>query len=512
MKKLRTHLLFLTMILLCSSSFAQEDKFTLYDQLVALNSYWQDHPNVDPALAGDPIIGSDVDIIQTHLNLVHQTLSEVCTDQLTQNQLHKRMKALDDLKAYANAREFPKNKWFAQRTPIFIDDEGTACAVGQLIIDSDNENLARGIANLNNDAYLRDMPAFQYTAWAVEHGFTFDELAWIQPNYGGGAFGCTWAAPGQVIPPSCPGTCDGVIGPPPNPTWGVPPYTYTGTPMGADFCALCAGTYTQTVTDAMGQSMTYSYDFFDNPWNTISTKRDPSCMGLCDGEMVVFATGGTPPYTYQWNPPVSNSDTASNLCSGVYTCTIIDANGCTVDVTDTIVDPNALPATTITQDTTIMQGDSVTICVTASDLTPFSFLWSTGETTPCITVSPDSSTSYSVVITDICGGTETLDMDVTVQSLPDGIAPHEVISHFELFPNPTNGLVNLSFSTLRGKNIPLTITDPSGRLVYQETLPATSGKQLFELDMKARGLTNGLYFITIGDGLYQHTRRLLLQR
>jgi uncharacterized repeat protein (TIGR01451 family) len=53
---------------------------------------------------------------------------------------------------------------------------------------------------------------------------------------------------------------------------------------------------------------------------------DDTC-GMCVGTMQVAVTGGTAPYSYNWS---NGSTTASqtNVCAGVYTVDIVDANGC----------------------------------------------------------------------------------------------------------------------------------------------------------------------------------------
>ena len=59
-----------------------------------------------------------------------------------------------------------------------------------------------------------------------------------------------------------------------------------------------------------------------------STCIDPPPL-MCSAVAVATATGGTPPYTYQWSCPGDqvNRDTAFALCAGTYTVTVTDAVG-----------------------------------------------------------------------------------------------------------------------------------------------------------------------------------------
>lgn len=74
----------------------------------------------------------------------------------------------------------------------------------------------------------------------------------------------------------------------------------------------------------------------------------------------------------------------------------------------------------ITGGTINCPGESVTLTANASGgAPPYSYLWSTGETTETITVTPNSTTTYSVEVTDAClGETASDDFEVTVPVLP----------------------------------------------------------------------------------------------
>ena len=76
---------------------------------------------------------------------------------------------------------------------VFIDPHGTACAVGQLMIESGHRDLAESISEEMNLAYVHDMKRADVLQWAVQEGFTEDELAWIQPGYPPST---QWTAPG----------------------------------------------------------------------------------------------------------------------------------------------------------------------------------------------------------------------------------------------------------------------------------------------------------------------------
>jgi len=67
------------------------------------------------------------------------------------------------------------------------------------------------------------------------------------------------------------------------------------------------------------------------------------------------------------------------------------------------VDISSAPVTSV-NDESICLGDTAILGVTIlSGTGPYTYLWSTGDTTPSITVSPDTTTHYTVVVTGING-------------------------------------------------------------------------------------------------------------
>ncbi|MEZ4922320.1 MAG: gliding motility-associated C-terminal domain-containing protein [Crocinitomicaceae bacterium] len=111
----------------------------------------------------------------------------------------------------------------------------------------------------------------------------------------------------------------------------------------------CQGIYNIEVTDFNGCSQTFGpVDLTDPtfPWNVTSSTTDVTCSGSCDGTATVTViSGNTPPYTYLWDDPLTQTtSTAINLCPGTYNCTISDASICDTTITVTILDANQIIA------------------------------------------------------------------------------------------------------------------------------------------------------------------------
>lgn len=160
---------------------------TLAQHMLEVNSQWRAQDPLPFDALQTARFTNEADRIAQHLHMVRERLAVRGLDGLSHEQLANRLTVLAKLDAYADRGRFPLNYVLPYRNPVFIDPHGTACAVGQLIIESGNRDLAERISSEMNLAYVLDMQTSplwpEIAAWANEHGFTAEELAWIQPAY-----------------------------------------------------------------------------------------------------------------------------------------------------------------------------------------------------------------------------------------------------------------------------------------------------------------------------------------
>jgi len=193
-------------------------------------------------------------------------------------------------------------------------------------------------------------------------------------------------------------------------TGGVTSYSYSWNDGATteDRSGLGPGTYTVTVTDANGCALTDGATINEPAALGITLTMSDyngvniSCFARQDGSIDLGVTGGITPYTYAWSNGETTEDLI-NLFAGTYDVTVTDANGCTIAGSTTLIEPTILA--------TNLEGTNVTCngaCDGIADLTvvvggtpPYSFLWSTGETTQ--DVSGLCAGLYFVTVSDING-------------------------------------------------------------------------------------------------------------
>lgn len=197
--------------------------------------------------------------------------------------------------------------------------------------------------------------------------------------------------------------------------------TYLWSPSTGLSCTTCSNpnanptatiTYTVTVTNLCG-SISDSVVVTINALPSVNAGSD---VTIClNGNVTLNASGSG---TYNWSPSAGLSNTtianpvASPTTSTQYTVTITDVCGTASDSVWVIVN---VPLATVSGNSPICVGGSSTLCATGGG----SYLWNTGSTNSCITVSPTITTGYTVTITDSFGCTDTDTITVNVNPLPN---------------------------------------------------------------------------------------------
>lgn len=281
---------------------------------------------------------------------------------------------------------------------------------------------------------------------------------------------------------------------------GSPPYTYNisgGSPQSSTlFTNLCNGSYTITIIDDHGcisQPNTITIND-GSPQVTVSSDTT-ICQGTC---VQLNASGASSfvwvPATGLDNPNIYNPIACPT--SDITYCVVgTDSIGCISDTmctSITVVDTFAFGTS---GDPTITLGGWAFICANpiSNNLT---YLWSTGDTTACITVSPTDTTVYYVTIYDPCGNVHNDSVTVYVVD-PNSVNEFaEAKFDFNLFPNPMNNELFLEFTLDRKRKVDITIYDLSGKaIVVVPKGELQKGNHRLQVHQKIPRLASGSYVL-----------------
>ncbi len=201
-------------------------------------------------------------------------------------------------------------------------------------------------------------------------------------------------------------------------------YTYTWTPnignatSNYDFSTgigqgtlsdIDTGIYQVVVTDVNNCTSTSNMVYVSQPTNPLSIftdSTDKTCS--TEGSATAYVLGGTPTYSYLWNPGGQTSSIATDLSPNTtYTIVVTDANGCTI-TDQTYINGHMnvfLPNNDDYLDSTICLGKTVFIEI--EEKPNHSYVWTNINdntiigTTSSIMVTPeDPITNYQLTITD----------------------------------------------------------------------------------------------------------------
>lgn len=166
-----------------ATALAPDLNSSLYEHLVEVNQLWLKADVSALDLSQSISFEHDDDRIQQHLIFVEELLRLKEHPNLTEKQIEKRQHHLNVLVKYFSIKQFPINSYHNERQPYFVDKFGTACAVGYLLLEDGQYEFVQKIVDGNNYAYVMEMNYPEIEIWAVENGFTKEELALIQPGY-----------------------------------------------------------------------------------------------------------------------------------------------------------------------------------------------------------------------------------------------------------------------------------------------------------------------------------------
>jgi hypothetical protein len=264
----------------------------------------------------------------------------------------------------------------------------------------------------------------------------------------------------------------------------------------------------------------------------IATTKD----SICTGAKVVFIArvrnAGTAP-SYQWvkngvtvGPLTNNSEYTDSLLKNgdsvkVYVTTYtnpacVATNNVVSNILGFTVQSPITEKPVVTGPSAVNAGETG-IVFSATGTTSSVYEWAvsagasivSGQSTSVVTVNWGNNPGSVVTkATNVCGGSPTNVKPISITTgTPGGqdlkIIPGQQVAKVTLYPNPSADQAHLELSGF-GNVLTVTIADMTGKVVWQRD-KLTNSTYLLPLDQ----LANGIYFVTVRDGVVTKTIKLV---
>lgn len=306
---------------------------------------------------------------------------------------------------------------------------------------------------------------------------------------------------------------------------GKAPYSvsWSNGKTGTDNLGISAGTYTVTVTDANGCSLSKQYTLTDPEQLTVDLGKDITlCLGDTQTYNVVINDAGA---TYQWKDQsgnvisTSSSITLSN--AGTYTVLITDSKGCvatdsvTIKNSSEVLNPQFLLTTHAYKEASV-------ILVNTSPTQPETIEWIIPNSTGIQTINKNNdylelkfsnTGSYEIGLKGTQGKCEkvfykTVVVEETTSGIDLNPAKATNITEFTILPNPNNGAFQILVGLETEKPIKLRIID----MVSHEVFPEVSQlKSTHFVVPFSTSLPAGTYLVILETGGEAMVKRMIVK-
>jgi gliding motility-associated-like protein len=237
--------------------------------------------------------------------------------------------------------------------------------------------------------------------------------------------------------------------------------------------SLAIGIYTLTITDSNGCQKIATDTIKMIPYSNFNDTVVQTTCGNNNGSITLTNISGIPPITIAWADG-SSANSRTGLAPGTYTVNVQDGNGC-LKTKSFVISASTLPVSNFVT-TNAMCANTVGSILSGatSGVSPYTYLWSSGETTANITNKPKGF--YTVTITDSKGC-----IHIASDSIRRKPSPTYKDTSFKARCGISNGWINIL--NLVG----------TGPVVYTWSHDITLNSSTVGL------LSSNIYFLTITD-------------
>jgi len=242
-----------------------------------------------------------------------------------------------------------------------------------------------------------------------------------------------------------------------------------------------SGSFSDVLSNEFGCDSTVYLNLTVNPVNEVDVYEN-----ICEGTF--YSIGGT---------QYENSGTYEHHFSNQFGCDSM-----------VMLYLNVVPLPIVNLGDDFVMFSSETIILDAGIFN--SYLWNTGETEQTISINSSNglgSKTYSLTASDefLCSGSD--EIEITIYEDSDPSVDKEPL--LKIFPNPSNGNVNLLIEQVSGK-YNIYVFNENGGLVYQNEFTSSGNKFVKSLNLSL--LRSGFYTIQLSSTNKNMVERLIISR
>jgi hypothetical protein len=260
-----------------------------------------------------------------------------------------------------------------------------------------------------------------------------------------------------------------------------------------------------------------------SPLITVQPNDRAVCVGT-DTSFTVIASGGNLLYQWQKKPSGGSwtnatgptaitatyvlSNVSQALDGSMYRCMI--SGPCPPDtITDSAtLTVYAAPVPDLGPNTNMFWSDTIVLSSSGSFT---QYYWSTGAATPTLqiigSIAGNGQHMYILTVTDNHGCQANDSIVVTVID-DSGIESATSDDQINVFPNPSDGFINITSNNFGSENVEIEISDCLGKILYRSAINANTLIDGLRLDMS--GFPQGIYFLKIKTVQGRFVRKIML--
>lgn len=177
---------------------------------------------------------------------------------------------------------------------------------------------------------------------------------------------------------------------------------------------LKAGTYTLIITDSICRSeqKITIVEPISELIAQAEVKGTTGCFGENNGGIRIIASGGTPPYSYQWEYKNAKTSFIDKLGNGIYSVVVTDSAKCSKKLFVLVSQADTMAVKVSVKEATCTNDGGISVEVSGGKA-PYSFKWSNGSATAILSnLAPTVNVPYECIITDAQGCVKTVSTHV----------------------------------------------------------------------------------------------------